>query len=178
VLKFLGEGGHEELPVLAAVAVSTPLDLAGTCAQMMAPRNFLYHRHMLQAMKREALAESAALTSAERATIASARNVYEFDDKFVAPHFGYRDAPDYYEANHSGRFLAGIMLPTLIVHALDDPWIPRACYADLDWSRLPMIETALTPRGGHLGFHGKGSLTPWHDRVTGLWLARQAARLR
>ena len=175
VLKFMGEGGCD-LPVLAAAAISTPLDLAATCARMMEPRNLAYHRHMLRAMKTEALAESAALTSAERATIASARNVYEFDDKFVAPHFGYRDAADYYEANRSGRFLAGIKIPTLIVHALDDPWIPSACYTSVDWSGLPMIETALTPNGGHLGFHGVGSPTPWHDRVTESWLAQLAAK--
>ena len=177
VLKFMGEGGYG-LPVLAAAAISTPLDLAATCARMMEPRNLAYHRHMLRAMKTEALAESAALTSAERATIASARNVYEFDDKFVAPHFGYRDAPDYYEANRSGRFLAGVKIPTLIVHALDDPWIPSSCYTAVDWSRLPIIETALTPKGGHLGFHGVGSPTPWHDRVTAIWLAKLAAKLR
>ncbi len=172
VLKFMGEGGYG-LPVLAAVAISTPLDIAGACARMMERRNLAYHRHMLRAMKAEALAESAALTSAERASISAARNVYEFDDKFVAPHFGYRDAPDYYEANGSGRFLPGIKTPTLIVHALDDPWIPSACYMTTDWSRLPMIETALTQNGGHLGFHGVGSATPWHDRVTALWLAKQ-----
>ena len=177
VLKFMGEGGYG-LPVRAAAAISTPLDLAATCARMMEPRNLAYHRHMLRAMKVEALADSASLTSAERATIASVRNVYEFDDKFVAPHFGYRDAPDYYEANRSGRFLAGIKIPTLVVHALDDPWIPSACYTAVDWSALPMIETALTPNGGHLGFHGVGSPTPWHDRVTALWLAKQLATNR
>ncbi|ARN83583.1 alpha/beta hydrolase [Methylocystis bryophila] len=174
VLKFMGEA-YYDLPVLAAAAISTPLDLAGSCARMMERRNLPYHRHMLRAMKLEALAESAALTSVERATIAAARNVYEFDNNFVAPHFGYRDALDYYEANRSGRFLAGIKTPTLIVHALDDPWIPSACYTTIDWARLPMIETALTPNGGHLGFHGVGSATPWHDRVTALWLSKQAA---
>ncbi len=50
VLKFMGEGGYG-LPVLAAAAISTPLDLAGTCARMMERRNLPYHRHMLRAMK-------------------------------------------------------------------------------------------------------------------------------
>lgn len=173
-LKFMGEGGHG-LPVLGAVSVSAPLDLARTCARMMARRNFAYHRHMLQAMKTEALMDGAALSTAERAAIAAARNVYEFDDRFIAPHFGYGGAPDYYEANASGRFLGGIKKPTLIVHALDDPWIPAACYTEIDWSRLPMIETALAPHGGHLGFHGLGSRAPWHDLVTAKWLAKRAS---
>ncbi len=172
VLKFMGEGGHG-LPVLAAVAVSTPLDLAVTCARMMTRRNLVYHRYMLDAMKREALAPGGALTSAERVAIADAGTVFEFDDHFIAPRFGYRDAPDYYESNAAKNFLAGIMRPTLILHALDDPWIPAACYNSIDWPRLPMIEAHLTPRGGHLGFHGVGSAVPWHDRVTEGWLERR-----
>ncbi|MGH6853389.1 MAG: YheT family hydrolase, partial [Methylocella sp.] len=172
VLKFMGEGGHG-LPVLAAVVVSAPIDLAATCARMMSRRNLFYHRYMLDAMKREALAPGAGVSAAERAAIAAAKNVYEFDDRFIAPRFGYLDAPDYYESNAAKHFLAGISRPTLILHALDDPWIPAACYTAIDWLRLPMIGAALTPRGGHLGFHGRGSRVPWHDRVTNWWLARR-----
>ncbi len=172
VLKFMGEGGHG-LPVLAAVAVSTPLDLAATCARMMTRRNFVYQHYMLDAMKREALAPGASVSTAERAAIAAVRNVYEFDDRFIAPRFGYRDAQDYYESNAAKHFLAGIARPTLVLHALDDPWIPAACYTAIDWSLLPTIEAVLTSRGGHLGFHGRGSRVPWHDRVTAWWLARR-----
>jgi len=172
VLKFMGEGGHG-LPVLAAVVVSTPIDLAATCARMMSRRNFVYHRSMLDALKREALAPGAAVSTAERAAIAAVRNVFEFDDRFIAPRFGYRDAQDYYENNAAKHFLASIARPTLVLHALDDPWIPAACYTEIDWSRLPMIEAVLTPRGGHLGFHGRDSRVPWHDRVTAWWLVRR-----
>lgn len=172
VLKFMGEGGHG-MPVLAAVAVSTPLDLAATCARMMARRNYGYQRYMLEAMKREALAPGSSVSTTERATIAAVRNVYEFDDRFIAPLFGYKDAQDYYESNAAKHFLAGIARPTLVLHALDDPWIPAACYTAIDWPRLPKIETVLTPRGGHLGFHGQGSRVPWHDRMTAWWLARK-----
>lgn len=172
VLKFMGEGGHGA-PTRAAVAVSTPLDLAASCARMMAPRNFLYHRHILDAMKAEALAPGAAVTAAERAAIAEARSIFEFDDRFVAPHFGFRGAEDYYEVNSARRFLAGVSTPTLIVHALDDPWVPARSYEAVDWTGLPTIETALTAGGGHLGFHGVGSRIPWHDRMTAWWLDRR-----
>jgi uncharacterized protein len=172
VLKFMGEGEYG-LPVLAAVAVSTPIDLAATCARMITRRNFIYQRYMLDAMKREALAPGAAVSATERAAIAAVRNVYEFDDRFIAPRFGYRDAQDYYESNAAKHFLAGIAQPTLVLHALDDPWIPAACYTAIDWPLLPMIEAVLSPRGGHLGFHGRDSRVPWHDWVTAWWLARR-----
>jgi predicted alpha/beta-fold hydrolase len=172
VLKFMGEGGHG-LPVLAAVAVSAPIDLSTTCATMLRRRNYIYQRFMLESMQREALTPGAALSTAERAAIAAARNVYEFDDRFIAPLFGYRDAEDYYESNAAKHFLAGIEKPALILHALDDPWIPGACYSAVDWPRLPMIEAVLTAGGGHIGFHSRGSHVPWHDRVTAWWLARR-----
>lgn len=174
VLKFMGEGGHG-MPVLGAVTVSAPIDLAATCAKMLTRRNFAYHSAMLAAMKREALAPGAAISTAERAAIGAARNVYEYDDRFIAPRFGYRGAGEYYECNAAKNFLAGISLPTLILHALDDPWIPAECYTAVNWQRLPVVEAVLPPRGGHLGFHGRGSPVPWHDRVTAWWLARKFA---
>jgi predicted alpha/beta-fold hydrolase len=171
VLKFMGEGGHD-LPMSAGIAVSAPIDLAAASARILVRRNWVYQRFMLKAMKREALAPGSAVSAAERAAIAAARSLYEFDDRFIAPRFGYRDARDYYESSAAKHFLARIARPTLVLHALDDPWIPATSYAAIDWSRLPMIEAAMTARGGHLGFHGRGSLVPWHDRVTAWWLAR------
>ncbi len=172
VLKFMGEGCHG-LPVLAAVAVSAPLDLAASCARMLSRRNLAYHAFLLREAKREALAAGAALTSGECSAIAAARNFYEFDDRFVAPRFGYRDAADYYESNSAKNFLATVTRPTLILHALDDPWIPSEAYTGLDWPRLQAIETMLSPRGGHLGFHASDSRIPWHDRATAWWLEKK-----
>lgn len=170
VLKFMGEGGHSA-PLRAAVAVSAPLDLEATCRQMLKPRNRLYQRHMLEAMKQEALAPGAALDSAERDAIREARTIFDFDDRFIAPRFGFRDAGHYYAENSSGRFLAGVLRPTLVLHAVDDPWIPADCYRAIPWSRLPAIETVVTQGGGHLGFHERGETVPWHDRATSRWLA-------
>lgn len=169
VLKFLGEGARD-LPVLGGAVVSTPLDLAETCVRMLAPRNAVYQRYLLTDMKSEALAAGDALSTSQRSAIAGARSVFEFDDRFIAPLFGYRDAEDYYRSNSSRALLPGVTLPTLVVHALDDPWIPRTCYDAVDWARLPTVETALSPHGGHLGFHGVGSPVPWHDRVMSAWL--------
>jgi uncharacterized protein len=57
------------------------------------------------------------------------RNVYQYDDRFIAPCFGYRGAEDYYESNAAKHFLVERML-----------WIPGECYTAIDWPRLPMIE--------------------------------------
>lgn len=170
VLKFLGEAAWG-LPVLGGIVVSTPLDLSATCVQMMTRRNSLYHRYLLANMKSEALAPGAALTTAQVAAVSKARTVCEFDDLLIAPLFGYQGAEDYYRRNSSGAFLDKITLPTLVIHALDDPWIPPSCYESIDWRRLPTVETALSARGGHIGFHGHGSRIPWHDRIVVAWLS-------
>ncbi len=172
VLKFIGEGRHGA-PIRAGVAVAPPLDLAATCRQMMKPRNFLYQRHILNGLKTEALGQNAELTAAERKRIIAARSIYEFDDHFIAPRFGFRDANDYYARNSSNAILHAIELSTLIIYAQDDPWIPVSCYRAVDWRAAPMIETLFTDKGGHVGFHDAASATPWHDRMIVDWLKAQ-----
>lgn len=169
ILKFLGEG-FSDGKIIGGVAISSPLILRDTCIQMMKTRNVLYHRHILRAMKDEALAPGAKLSQAQTRAIVSARTIYDFDHNFIAPLFGYRDADDYYFNNSSGRFLEGIKKPTLIIHALDDPWIPPQAYLETEWDLYPVIQTKITKSGGHLGFHGKTNKVAWHNLVTHDWL--------
>ena len=163
LLKHLGEAG-DAAPLAVAVAVSAPIDLAATARRMMAPRNALYHRWLLRLMKRESTAAGAALSAAERRAIAEARTVYAFDDRFVAPRNGFASADDYYARCAAQRYLAGIRVPTLLLHAANDPWIPADAYRRFDWSATPRLRPVVAPGGGHVGFHGRGSPVPWHDR--------------
>ena len=169
ILKFLGEGLGDK-NILGGVSISSPLILRETCTQMMKPRNFFYHRHILKAMKEEALAPGAELSHLQIQAIKSAQSIYDFDHNFIAPLFGYQDADDYYVNNSSGRFLRGISKPTLIIHALNDPWIPPKIYLETQWDLYPTIQTKITKSGGHLGFHGKTNKVAWHNLVTHDWL--------
>lgn len=169
ILKFLGEGLGDK-NILGGVAISSPLILRDTCTQMMKPRNFFYHRHILKAMKEEALAPGAELSHSQTEAITSARSIYDFDHNFIAPLFGYQDADDYYVNNSSGRFLSGICKPSLIIHALNDPWIPPKVYLETQWDLYPTVQTKITKSGGHLGFHGKTNKVAWHNLVTHDWL--------
>jgi predicted alpha/beta-fold hydrolase len=163
LLKHLGETGAKS-PLLASLAISVPLDLSATSRCMRRARNRVYHDYMLQRMKEEATAKGAALTDRERAAIETARSVFEYDDRFVAPRFGFAGAEDYYARCAAMRFLDGIETPTLVIHARDDPWIPPQPYLDRDWSDRPALRLLLTDKGGHVGFHGAEGRIPWHDR--------------
>jgi uncharacterized protein len=170
LLKFLGEGGDRRLR--GAVAISAPLDLAAGARRLMARRNAFYHRIILGHMKVESLAPAAALTAGERAAIAGAGSVVAFDDRFVAPRNGFAGAADYYARCSAGRYLDAIATPTLIIHALDDPWIPSESYLARDWQANRQVTALLPRRGGHVGFHQKGEASVWHDRCALRFFAR------
>lgn len=162
VLKYLAETPLAVAPD-CAIAVSAPIDLAAAARRMMAPRNRLYHGWLLKRMAQEAAAGSAVLDDAERAAIAGASTVYAFDDVFVAPRNGFAGADDYYRKCSAGRMLADIAIPTLLIHARNDPWIPAAAFTDIDIASLSNISLALADSGGHVGFHGRNRETPWHN---------------
>ncbi len=160
--KYLGEEGAAA-PLAAAATVSAPIDLAATCRYMMRRRNKAYHRYILGLMKVEATAEGAVVSAAERAAIMGARSIWDYDDAFIAPRYGFGRAEDYYDRCRPTRFMAGIRVPTLAVAALDDPWIPGALYRSYDWTSNRSLAPLLPERGGHVGFHGTVSRQPWSD---------------
>jgi predicted alpha/beta-fold hydrolase len=169
LLKYLGEEGAAT-SLAGAATVCAPIDLAATCRHMMRPRNRLYHRYILGLMKVEATGEGAVITAAERAAIMSARTVWAYDDDFIAPRYGFASAEDYYERCRPTRFMSGIRIPTLVLAALDDPWVPGSLYRSYDWSTNPSLTPLLPRNGGHVGFHGRDGAQPWSDVVVARFL--------
>ncbi len=168
LLKFLACRGNE-FPIRAAVTVSAPIDLAAAAERFLQPRNRLYHAWILRHMKRDALAARALEPRLARA-IRSARTIYEFDDRVVAPRNGFAGAQDYYRLCSGARFMPRIQVPTLVIHALDDPWIPAAGYLGMTWAANRNLTPLLPDRGGHVGFHDAGGA--WHNRVADAYIAR------
>ncbi|MDE1147920.1 MAG: alpha/beta fold hydrolase [Azospirillaceae bacterium] len=156
VLKLMGEA---DLPpmVRGAMAVSAPIDLMATSHRFLKRRNRPYHLWLLRQMKAETLATPVAPGTPEATwhqAVRDARTIYDFDDGYVAPSNGWRDAPEYYRVNSALPFLSHIRQPTLIIHALDDPWIAPEPYRAFDWAAHPVLIPLIVPRGGHVGFHG------------------------
>jgi predicted alpha/beta-fold hydrolase len=163
-LKFAAEFGAE-LPIRAVASISAPIDLAATSANMLRARNVLYNGKLLRDFCRECLAPGAVLDGAERAAVMAARNFVELDNDFVAPRNGYRDACDYWANCQALGYLAQIRVPTLLLHAQDDPIVPVLPYLDYPWEGKSWLFPEISRRGGHVGFHAMGN-RPWHlDRV-------------
>lgn len=170
LLKYLGEEGAAS-KLRAAVSVSAPIDLSLTCVHMQRPRNWIYHAHILANMKREATAQGAELTADERSAILRSRSIREYDEFFIAPRHGFGGAEDYYEKNKPLRFIGGIRVPTLLISAADDPWIPVATYRSIDCTANPALTSLLPSGGGHVGLFGAGDAVRWHDRAIEAFLA-------
>jgi len=174
LLKYLGEQGRRA-PLLGAVGVSAPIDLKATQLRLMQRRNRRYHDHLLGRMKEEIAAPDSQLSDLERAGLDTISSVYEFDDRVVAPRNNFASADDYYARCSAKNLLGEIRVPTLLIHARNDPWIPPNAYLAFDWSSNPRLTPLLPKGGGHVGFHGFGSSVPWHDRCIANFLDRLTA---
>ncbi len=164
LLKFLGERGEAQ-PIRAAVSVSAPIDLAATAQHMQRWRNFGYQAYLMREMRAEALAPKSELTEREKSAVLAARTIPDFDHNFTGPRNGFAGADDYYAKNGAQKFLGAIKVPTLVIHAGDDPWVPAAPYRAYDWKANPALVPILCERGGHVGFHGPDRRASWHDAL-------------
>lgn len=169
LLKYLGEEG-EATPFHAAAVVSAPIDLAAASARMRALRNRLYHKWLVSTSKREWLKGPSTLNRDQLGRVSASQSLYQLDDWVVGPLNGFSGADDYYARCSANQFFGAIGVPTLIIHAEDDPWIPVAVYRRVDWAANHKLAPVITPGGGHVGFHGRGGR--WHDRAIGQFFGR------
>jgi hypothetical protein len=139
-------------------------------------RNGLYRAHLVREIRAEAVAPISDITAAERRAVLAIRTIREFDSVFSAPRNGFTDADHYYEANSARNFLGGIAVPTLVIHALDDPWVPAEPYRSYDWRSNPALLSLLAPGGGHVGFHGRDRSAAWHDLAVAQFFAAAFSR--
>jgi predicted alpha/beta-fold hydrolase len=163
LLKWLGERG-DMVPreVARAAAISTPFDLARGSRFLERGFSRVYARHFLGTLKakaREKLARFPGTIAWDR--VAAVRTIWDFDDVATAPVHGFRDAPDYYARSSSIRFLAGIAIPTLLLSAADDPFLPSEVLDEVRAiaARNAHFTVEFSEHGGHVGFVS-GAL-PW-----------------
>ena len=91
-------------------------------------------------------------------------SIRAFDRDFTAPRNGYDSVDDYYADNSAVPSLPKITIPTVLLYALDDPFIPADVYEEFDWQRNPKLFPLLVERGGHVGFVEREREMAWHNR--------------
>ena len=157
-LKLLGEcGDAPPKGVVGAVAVSPPIDLERCSRAIEQPGfNGVYHRRFLVLLK-EKLRQKAALFPEiyDVSRLDDIKTLRQFDDAYTAPHMGFGDAATYYERASSLPFIAHIRVPTLIISARDDAFIPHEPLQESPVRDNERVSVVLTDHGGHLAFIGR-----------------------
>lgn len=181
-LKWLGEGG-DRVPeeVAAAVAISVPFDLAACAAALDRGLNrVLYTLHFLRTLKAKIRAK--APLYAERVDVRAAmraRTFRRYDRLVTAPIFGFADEEDYWRRSSSGPYVGKIRRPTLLISAINDPFVPSATLPWAEVDRSPWLEAAFPAEGGHAGFvEGGGAGPSWAERRAVDFLSRHFGAAR
>jgi predicted alpha/beta-fold hydrolase len=171
-LKLAGELGEGARGLLAGVAaVSTPIDLEESTRRLERWDDRMYERRFLGRLKRR-IRELNRLCP-ERFPIEGldgVKGLREFDDKFTARYFGFRDAADYYYTQSACRFLDGIRVPALLVQAKNDPVIPFRIFERPEVLRNPCIKLLAVEHGGHLGFVARRGARFWAEAAVMEWI--------
>jgi predicted alpha/beta-fold hydrolase len=153
LLKWLAVTGSRASRFIdAAAVVSAPVDLLAAGHGLGRGFNRVYTWHFLRSLKPKSLEKAGVHPgSFDVERMRRARNLYEFDDVVTAPLHGFSDANDYWTRASSKSELTSIALPTLLIHARNDPFLPeRYLPSALEVSPQVTLEYPLT--GGHVGF--------------------------
>jgi predicted alpha/beta-fold hydrolase len=160
LLKWMGEQGSK-LTLFAAVAVSVPLVLS-TCATKL-DKGFskMYRGNLLRELKHYVRAKQRHLEKVGNLIEASKieqlgdlsriKSFWQYDDRVVARLHGFKNVQDYYQRSSSRQFLKSITIPTLVVQAIDDPFMTQEVLPDLN-ELSSSIHLEITQGGGHVGF--------------------------
>ena len=160
LLKWLGEQG-DTLKLFAAIAVSVPLVLSTCATKLDNGFSKIYRKNLLRELKHYVRAKQQHLEMLgkrqeaakieELGDLSRIKSFWEYDDRVVARLHGFKDVQDYYQRSSSRQFLKSIAIPTLLIQAVDDPFMTEDVLPDLD-ELSSSIHLEITQGGGHVGF--------------------------
>lgn len=170
-LKLAGELGEDAVGRLAAVcAVSPVMDLDACVRAIERRQNFAYQWNFVRNLKARMRRKARAFPGEwDLEPLRRVRTIRAFDEAYTAPHHGFEGASDYYQRASAMRVIHRIAVPTLIITAEDDPFVPPQPFRDPVVASHPHITTIITRHGGHCGFVGR----PHGPDDDGYWAEQQ-----
>lgn len=167
LLKWLGETRYQN-PLKAAIAVSVPFELHKAAVRIQHGFSKFYQWYFMKCLRdRLSVKFQIGLPPLDLTQMYQVKTMYDFDDKITAPLHGFSGVDEYYSTSSSRQYLGLIQIPTLILHAKDDPFMTEDVIPDpQELSRHITLE--ITETGGHVGFvTGK---FPWRPEY---WLEKR-----
>lgn len=151
-LKYLGEASRPE-EIKSAVAISAPLDLAAGADNLHTTRARIYERRFLRTLRQKIHNKALLMPEAiDTALLNQVKSVRDFDEHYTGPLHGFEGADDYYHKCSSKFFLQGIITPTLILNAKNDPFLTQESLDHSLTAELTNVHMETTRHGGHVGF--------------------------
>lgn len=160
ILKYLGTLGSE-VPsfIKGAVAISVPCDLASSSDALDQWYNYLYTRRFMHSLKPKFQHKSERFPEfVDIQGYDQVRTWQQFDNKFTTQVTGFKNAEEYYAQGSANNFIAGIRIPTLIINALNDPFLVRPSYPVDLCEAHDDVYLEMPKYGGHVGFW-----FPWYE---------------
>lgn len=163
-LKYLGEKRNRSPKIKKGVAISVPLDLGKSCDQISSRENMLYSKRFLKTLKEKVIQKSEKFPEhIDRKGLKNIKTLRDFDDFFTGPLHGFKDAEEYYQINSSLYFLDQIEVPTLVLNALNDPFLSATCFPRDLAEKLDQVYFEFPSYGGHVGFSSVNSQKTYYS---------------
>ncbi len=148
-LKYAGERTLNP-KIKGAVTFSVPMDLYTSSLKISKPSNWVYSNRFLRSLRNKIKVKSKLISELSTKGLDRITSLQEFDEIYTGPLHGFKNAMDYYSQCSAIQFLETITIPTLIVNALNDPFLSKECYPKKISN--PLIQFETPARGGHVGF--------------------------
>jgi predicted alpha/beta-fold hydrolase len=159
VLKMVGEwGANAPKEVKAAVGISPAIDLAISADALHNRGNRLYEWKFMQGLRSRIRRKAALFPDRyDLQYLRGVKTIREFDDQITARYSGFTGASDYYARAAASNVVDKIAIPTLVIHATDDPFIKLTAESRAKLLHNPHIKFIETPYGGHCAFMAKSN---------------------
>jgi predicted alpha/beta-fold hydrolase len=159
ILKYNGDSLFSLSPKIKAnVAISVPVDLKGSSISLKRFENVLYRWRFLRTLsKKMHLKHQQFPNELDVAPLKKVKTLTDFDDFFTSKINGFKDAEDYYLKASSKQFIPNISMPTLLINALDDPFLSNSCFPIREAKENSNFFLMTPFHGGHVGFISKGA---------------------
>ncbi|CAM1333257.1 YheT family hydrolase [Tenacibaculum aestuariivivum] len=153
-LKYLGEYEHISTKVKGGIAISTPIDITSSQTELAKFKNKLYLNEFLKTLKPKIIAKSAKFPDFKlnKKEVLNATKLWHLEKQYTAPIFGFKSPEDYWAKASSKPYINNIKLPTLLINALNDPFLSEACFPFKEATSNTNFYLATPKYGGHVGF--------------------------
>ncbi len=155
LLKYLGEqGGSVPSNICSAVGISVPVDLNDSAMELSKLKNRIYLYRFLRTLKTKSLQKVRQFPESDlnEQHLLNSKDFFQYDDAYTAPVHGFGTAVNYYEKCSSKKFIPEIKIPTMLINALDDPFLGESCYPRTEAEQNKHVKLLIPERGGHVGF--------------------------